>query len=44
MKPLIIDGIFGPATEYAVKRYQKEVGLKVDGIIGIETWRLLLAG
>ena len=36
-KPLKIDGIFGPATEFAVKRYQKEHLLTVDGIVGPAT-------
>lgn len=32
-----IDGKFGPKTKEAVKKFQKDQGLKVDGIIGIET-------
>ena len=32
------DGIFGPKTEAAVKKWQKDHGLKVDGIIGPKTW------
>jgi len=32
-----VDGIFGSKTEAAVRRYQKERGLKVDGIAGPET-------
>ncbi len=32
-----IDGKFGPATEKAVKLFQKKNGLKVDGIIGDKT-------
>lgn len=32
-----IDGKFGPVTQKAVKEFQKDNGLKVDGIIGIET-------
>lgn len=32
-----IDGKFGPKTKEAVKQFQKDQGLKVDGIIGIET-------
>lgn len=32
------DGIFGPATEQAVKDYQKNNKLKVDGIAGPDTF------
>lgn len=39
---LIVDGIFGPATEAAVKQYQRDNRLKVDGIVGPETWNSLL--
>jgi peptidoglycan hydrolase-like protein with peptidoglycan-binding domain len=35
------DGIFGPETEGAVIRYQKELKLQVDGIVGPETWGAL---
>ncbi|MHB1810390.1 MAG: peptidoglycan-binding domain-containing protein, partial [Solirubrobacteraceae bacterium] len=35
------DGIFGPETENAVIRYQKELKLHVDGIVGPETWGAL---
>ena len=36
-----IDGIFGIKTLEAVKAYQAENGLKVDGIVGPETWKAL---
>ena len=32
-----VDGIFGPATEKAVKTFQQNSGAKVDGIVGPET-------
>ena len=34
----LADGIFGPKTEAAVKKWQKDHGLKADGIIGPKTW------
>ncbi|WP_237660873.1 peptidoglycan-binding protein [Tepidanaerobacter sp. GT38] len=36
-----IDGIFGPLTENAVKAFQKDNGLVVDGIVGQETFSAL---
>lgn len=36
-----LDGIFGSATQNAVKNYQRSVGLSADGIIGCDTWRAL---
>ena len=36
-----IDGIFGSKVENAVKRYQKDRGLVVDGIVGKNTWNRL---
>ncbi|MEB3278676.1 MAG: peptidoglycan-binding protein [Lyngbya sp.] len=38
---LFIDGIFGSKTLEAVKAFQRREGLKVDGIVGKETWRKL---
>ncbi len=31
------DGVFGPQTERAVKRYQRSKGLSVDGVVGPQT-------
>ena len=38
---LVVDGIFGVATEEAVKKFQKYYGLTVDGIVGSQTWAKL---
>lgn len=37
-----IDGSFGPATESAVKAFQKANGLEADGSVGRKTWTKLL--
>ena len=37
-----VDGDFGPKTEAAVRAYQKEKNLAVDGIVGPQTWRALV--
>ncbi|WP_413166772.1 peptidoglycan-binding domain-containing protein [Capilliphycus salinus ALCB114379] len=39
---LRIDGIFGYDTEVAVKKFQRDNDLAVDGIVGTLTWRVLL--
>ena len=38
---LDIDGDFGKETEAAVKDYQKNHGLTVDGVVGAKTWAAL---
>ncbi|MFK0288713.1 peptidoglycan-binding protein [Streptomyces sp. NPDC090499] len=38
-----VDGRFGPDTRTAVEGFQHDHGLKVDGIVGVNTWRALRA-
>lgn len=41
-KPLDLDGEFGQNSEYALRKFQDEAGLEVDGICGPMTWKRLL--
>ena len=41
---LDVDGSFGPATDKAVRAYQKAKRLTVDGSVGPATWESLLRG
>ena len=34
-----IDGVFGAQTEAAVKAFQEDRGIGVDGVVGLITWR-----
>ena len=37
-----VDGVFGPKTEAAVKGFQTSKGLSANGIVGPETWTVLV--
>lgn len=39
---ITMDGEFGPVTESAVKRFQMNYDLMIDGIVGRETWQMLI--
>jgi hypothetical protein len=39
---LVVDGDFGPATDAAVRAFQRDQGLIVDGIVGTKTQAALL--
>ena len=38
----ILDGDFGQETEAAIKRFQADKGLEVDGVVGAETYKALM--
>jgi peptidoglycan hydrolase-like protein with peptidoglycan-binding domain len=42
VEPLVADGIFGPATDAAVRAFQDEHNLTVDGQVGNDTWPVLI--
>ena len=39
---LTVDGMFGPATEAAVKAFQAGKGMTADGIMSAQTWSALI--
>jgi peptidoglycan hydrolase-like protein with peptidoglycan-binding domain len=39
---IAVDGLFGPATEAAVKAFQASKGLAADGIVSPQTWTTLV--
>jgi len=41
---IVVDGIFGPATEEATKAFQESVGLTPSGVVDEKTWELLPNG
>jgi hypothetical protein len=41
---LSVDGVFGPATEASVRDFQRQNGLTIDGVVGVNAWRTLTGG
>ena len=41
---LVLDGVFGPKTEVAVRAFQTSMDLVSDGIVGPNTWNAILYG
>ena len=39
---VVVDGVFGPITDAAVRSFQQAHGLVVDGIVGNQTWPALV--
>lgn len=40
---VVVDGLFGPQTERAVRHFQRVNGLTPDGVVGPHTWDALLS-
>lgn len=41
--PLVADGAFGPRTDAALRSFQRDHGLSVDGVCGPRSWTALLS-
>ena len=41
---LTIDGVLGAETESAIRFFQEDIGLSVDGVVGPDTWNALVSG
>jgi peptidoglycan hydrolase-like protein with peptidoglycan-binding domain len=40
--PVTVDGVFGPATDTAVRAFQGGQHLTIDGVVGPRTWSALI--